>query len=356
MVADMNAVKLTSLTSCGGCAAKAGPAWLSDILGPLGGMFSPQAFPDLLVGLAGPDDAAIYRLSDDRAMVATVDFFPPLLDDPYTYGAVAAANALSDVFAMGGDVALALNVAAFPEDLPPEVVREILRGSADKVAEAGGAVAGGHTIWDAEPKFGLCAIGFVHPDRIFSKGGLRAGDALYLTKPVGTGMIISAVRDGVIDASHLAAAIDSMLRLNRVASERGRAAGVLAATDVTGFGVLGHAWEMAQRSGVVIEIAAEALPVLPGAREAAAAGVETSGGGRNRAWASPNIQAAPDVPADLLTVLFDPQTSGGLLIGCAPERTAVIEAEFAAAGEALHRIGIVAAGAPGVRVRRRLEA
>ena len=352
----MNNVKLTSLTSCGGCAAKAGPAWLNDILGPLGGMFSAQAFPDLLVGLAGPDDAAIYRLSDDRAMVATVDFFPPLLDDPYTYGAVAAANALSDVFAMGGDVALALNVAAFPEDLPPEVVREILRGSADKVAEAGGAVAGGHTIWDAEPKFGLCAIGFVHPDRIFSKGGLRAGDALYLTKPVGTGMIISAVRDGILDASHLQPAIDSMLRLNRVASERARAAGVSAATDVTGFGVLGHAWEMAQRSGVVIEIASEALPVLSGACAAAAAGVETSGGGRNRVWAGPNVDAAADVPASLLTVLFDPQTSGGLLIGCAPERTALLEAEFATAGELLHRIGVVAAGAPGVRVRRSLEA
>jgi len=353
MVAD---VKLTSLTSCGGCAAKAGPAWLNDVIAPLGGIFSAAAFPDLLVGLAGPDDAAIYRLSDDRAMVATVDFFPPLIDDPYTYGAVAAANALSDVFAMGGDVALALNVAAFPEDLPPDVVREILRGSADKVAEAGGAVAGGHTIWDTEPKFGLCAIGFVHPDRVFSKGGLHAGDALYLTKPVGTGLLVSGTRDGVVDVSYLQGAIDSMLRLNRVASERARAAGVEAATDVTGFGVLGHAWEMAQRSDLVLEIAAEALPVLPGARESAAGGVETSGGGRNRVWAGEHVEADADVPPDLLGVLFDPQTSGGLLIGCAPESTALLEAEFAAAGEPLHRIGRALAGAPGVRVRRSLGA
>lgn len=334
--------------------AKAGPGWLSGVLSPLSALFPKQAFPELLVGLDGSDDAAVYRISDEQALVATIDFFPPLVDDAYTYGAIAAANALSDVFAMGADVAFALNVAAFPEHLPEEEVGEILRGGADKVAEAGGVVAGGHTIWDEEPKYGLSVVGFVHPDRIFSKSGLKPGDRVYLTKSIGTGTVLSAVRDGLADRALLEPAIASMLRLNRDAAQAARVAGALAATDITGFGLLGHLWEMALRSDSLVTLGADAVPFLPGALEAAAQGVMTSGGGRNRAWVGEHVAIAADVPAERGALLFDPQTSGGLLIGAQGEVAERLEAEFASRGLPLTRIGEVSAGPAQIQVRAKL--
>jgi selenide,water dikinase len=340
------------MTSCGGCVAKAGPGWLTDVLSPLAALFPTPSFPNLLVGLNGSDDAAIYRVSDEQAIVATIDFFPPLVDDPYTYGAIAAANALSDVFAMGGEVALALNVSAFPEHLPQDVVGEILRGGAEKVAEAGGVIAGGHTIWDEEPKYGLSVIGFVHPDRVFSKSGLKAGDRVYLTKSIGVGTVLSAVRDGLASADLLEPAIESMLRLNRDAARAAREAGVRAATDVTGFGLL---WEMTSRSNVAVEIAADAVPLLPGALDAATAGVVTSGGGRNRVWAGEHVTIDAGVDAVRAALLFDPQTSGGLLLACGGEVAERLEQEFAARNLPLAMVGRATAGAPTITVVSTIE-
>ena len=333
--------RLTELTTCGGCVAKAGPAWLTDLLLPLGGLFDPGHVPGLLVGLEQSDDAAIYRLNDETALVATVDFFPPLVDDAFTYGAIAAANALSDVFAMGGEVAFAMNVAAFPETLPLETVRDILRGGAAKVAEAGGAIAGGHTIWAEEPSYGLSVIGFVHPDRIFSKAGLRAGDVLYLTKAIGTGTILSAVRDQMASAETLGPATGSMLRLNAGAARIMSRLGVAAATDVTGFGLLGHLWEMLTRSGLSATVHAPSVPLLPAAAEAAAAGVATSGGGRNRDWVASHVTFEQGVPDEVRALLFDPQTSGGLLFGCPRADAASVQDAFSAAGEPLWEIGSI---------------
>jgi selenide,water dikinase len=301
-------VRLTEWTSCGGCAAKWNGASLASLVRALPG----SADDDLLVGLAPFDDAAIYRLSDDVALVSTTDFFPPLVDDPDDFGAIAAANACSDVFAMGGRVILALNISAFPEALPVDVVATILRAAAAVVAEAGGTVAGGHTIRSEEPIFGLAVQGLVHPDRVWTKGGARPGDRLVLSKPIGSGIVLAG---GTDDAK--AAAITTMRTLNRAAAEQLAAHGPHAVTDVTGFGLLGHAWEMADRSGAAIRIDAEAVPVYDGARAAAAAGTRTGGDARNRAYLEgPLLEGnvtVDGVPDDLESLAFDPQTSGGLL-------------------------------------------
>ena len=256
--ADRAGLPLTEQTSCGGCAAKLGADVLAEALAGLGALraadehgaadgHGAEATPDgLLIGLDAPDDAAVYRLSDDLAVVGTLDFFPPLVDDPTTFGAIAAANAMSDVYAMGGRVLFALSIAAFPEELPRETMTAIFAGAAATVREGGGVLAGGHTIKDPEPKYGLAVIGAVHPDRILRKGGARPGDTLFLTKPLGTGILVSADRNDRTAPEHLAAAVTSMRRLNRAAADVLVEAGVRAATDVTGFGLLGHATEMAR--------------------------------------------------------------------------------------------------------------
>ncbi len=324
-----------------------GPGALAQVLRPLAEPMN-VAPADLLVGLSAADDAAVFRVSDDRAVVLTVDFFPPVVDDAYAYGAIAAANAMSDVYAMGGEVAFALNVAAFPEDLPLDIVRDILRGAAETVAEAGGVIAGGHTLIDREPKFGLCVAGFVHPQHVLTKGGARPGDALYLTKPLGAGIVLTAAKQGGADAAHLDAAVASMRALNRDASRMARLIGVHALTDVTGFGLLGHALEMADASGAGIDIDAAAVPSLPGALDYARAGVTTGGAGRNRAHIEPRVSAEGVDPATL-DLLYDPQTSGGLLMSVLPANEHAIEREFAAAGLLLARIGRVRKG-KGIRV------
>ncbi len=308
---------------------------------PLSDKFKPQDFPALLVGLGTPDDAAVYRLNDTTAIIQTMDFFPPVVDDAYAFGAIAAANAMSDVYAMGGEVLLALNLAAWREDIPLEVLSDIMRGAADKVAEAGAAIAGGHTITDNEPKFGLSVTGTVHPDHIMTKGGARPGDLLVLTKPLGSGLLTTAGKSGTAPASDLQNAIDWMMRLNRNAAQAMQAAGIKCATDITGFGLMGHAYEMALASNAVFRIRAGALPLLDGALAMARQYQIPGGAGRNKLYLEGKVEIEPALPEDLYEVLFDPQTSGGLLMAVAPEQLAILYDALAARGTAYWTIGEV---------------
>jgi selenide,water dikinase len=320
-------IRLTELTDCGGCAAKLGADLLTEALSGLGAQAAPG---ELIAGLAPPDDGAAYRVSDDLAIIGTLDFFPPLVDDARTYGEIAAANALSDVFAMGGRVLFALSIAAFPEELPRDALAAVFNGAATKVREAGGTLAGGHTIRDHEPKYGLAVIGAAHPDHLLRKGGARPGDRLLLTKRLGTGVLVSGSRQGRTAPADLAAAIDQMRTLNRAASEALLEAGVVAATDVTGFGLLGHGLEMARASGTRFVFDADAMPILPGALELAAQGVETGGAAHNRRFVADVLTVANGAQKELVTLAHDPQTSGGLLAAVPADRAA-------AAGDALAR-------------------
>jgi selenide, water dikinase len=300
---------------------------------------------NVLVGLGAADDAAVYRISADLAIVETVDFFPPVVDDPYTWGAVAAANAMSDVYAMGGEVMFALAVAGFPRELDKAVVAEVFRGAADKVAEAGGVIAGGHTVVDAEPKYGLCVTGRVHPDRVLIKGGLRAGDRLFLSKPLGTGVITTAGKDGAAAGEVLAGAVRSMCRLNRVAAQVARDFGATGATDVTGFGFLGHATEMILASGAGIAVDIGRVPLLPGARALAEAGHFSGGMKRNRRHVEgvlgARLHVAAGVAPVLVSMLMEAETSGGLLFSIRPERADGVLEAFKRAGEEAWEIGTV---------------
>jgi selenide,water dikinase len=320
-----------------------GPGALNNILS---GLRLPTS-PDLIVGLDVSDDAAVYRLADGMALVQTVDFFPPIVDDPYTYGAIAAANALSDVYAMGGRPVLALAIAAFPDTLAAEIVRAILQGGADKVAESGAVVAGGHTVVDAEPKYGLCVTGLVDPARLTPKGNARPGDQIVLTKPLGTGIITTAMKRRQCTQEHLDAAVASMLTLNRRAAELAAQVEVHGVTDITGFGLLGHAAELARNSGVALRIEADRLPLLPGALDYARAGALPGGLSRNRAFleADSYVRYLAELDTALTQLLFDPQTSGGLLV-VLPEEAAVRFLELcSAAGQPAWRIGDVQSGA-----------
>ncbi len=309
--------------------------------------------PNLLIGLDVKDDAAVYQIAPDQALVQTVDFFPPIVDDPYTFGQIAAANALSDVYAMGGRPILALAIAGFPEDLPPATIAAILQGGADKVAEAGAVVAGGHTVIDAEPKYGLCVTGLVHPQRITAKAHARPGDVLLLTKPLGTGVITTAHKRGVVAEEHLQAAVASMVRLNRRAAELAGAGELRSATDITGYGLLGHAEELAANSGVGLRIALAAVPLLPGALEYARQGVLPGGLARNRDYllGAGAVRLAAGLDEAHTQLLFDPQTSGGLLFALPQAQAAELRARFAAAGEPIWEIGEVVVGA-GIDVDR----
>ncbi len=314
---DLESLRLTEWTSCGGCAAKWGAALLQDLVGD----FPAIDDPSLLIGLAPFDDAAIYRVSDDVALVSTTDFFPPLVDDPDDFGAIAAANACSDVFAMGGRVVMAINVAAFPEHFPREAITAIFAAGARTVAEAGGTVAGGHTIRNPEPIYGLAVQGVVHPDRIFRKAGARAGDVLMLSKPLGTGLALAAGTP-----QQKATAIDGMKTLNRAASEtlQSMGDGVHAVTDVTGYGLAGHGWEMAERSGTRLVVDTDALVTYPGALDAASAGTRTGGDPRNRDYLAGHLDSSAAAGPE--AVCFDPQTSGGLLAAVAPDLAADLQA------------------------------
>ena len=326
-------VRLTEWTNCGGCAAKWGATALRGLVSEL----PASVDAELLVGLAPSDDAAVYRVADDVALVSTADFFPPLVDDPGDFGAIAAANACSDVFAMGARVVMALNLSAFPEALPRDAIAAILGAAAETVAAAGGTTAGGHTIRSDEPIFGLAVQGVVHPDRILTKAGARPGDVLVLSKPLGTGLVLAGGSD-----ADKAVATAGMRALNRVASEALVAAGdaVHAATDVTGFGLAGHGWEMADRSGARLVFEGSALPLYPGARTAAETGVRTGGDPRNRDYLAGHVDGDADDVVQAL--VYDPQTSGGLLAAVEPG----VADELAAAG--FVEVGTVTDGEPGV--------
>jgi selenide,water dikinase len=340
---------MTGLTECGGCAAKLGADLLADALAGLGA--GGDADPALIAGLDPPDDAAAYRVSDDLAVIGTLDFFPPLVDDPVAYGEIAAANALSDVFAMGGRVLFALSIAAFPEDFPGPALAAVFEAAAAKVREAGGVLAGGHTIRDPEPKYGLAVVGAAHPDRLFRKGGARPGDVLLLTKRLGTGLLVSGRRSGLTAEADLGAAIAQMRALNRAASEVLARHGVRGATDVTGFGVLGHGLEVARASEARLAFEAAALPVLDGALALARAGVETGGAGHNRRFTAPSLVVGAGVAPELVALAHDPQTSGGLLAAVAADLVDAVVADLTAAGVAAWRVGEVLAGEPAVELR-----
>jgi len=321
---DFSDLKLTEWTSCGGCAAKWGASLLTDLVRDM----PAGADPSLLVGLAPFDDAAIYQVAPDVALVSTTDFFPPLVDHPADFGAIAAANACSDVFAMGGRVVIAVNIAAFPEHFPREAIVAIFDAAAAVVAEAGGTVAGGHTIRNPEPIFGLAVQGVVHPDRVFRKGGAQAGDALVLSKPLGTALALAGGSD-----SDKAAAIAGMRRLNRAASEELQALGaaVHAVTDVTGYGLAGHGWEMAERGGVQVVVHCAGLVAYPGAREAAERGVRTGGNPRNREYVNDHVHSTAAAAGEALCM--DPQTSGGLLAAVHPSVLGSLHSDWFQVGE-----------------------
>jgi selenide, water dikinase len=332
----MDTAGLTSLSVGGGCAAKYSASRLEELLKG----FVPAEAEDLLVGLDPADDAAVYRLDDERALVFTVDFFPPLVDDPQLFGRIAATNALNDVFAMGGTPLLALSIAAFPEELPIDVVGAVFSGAEEQVRAAGAILAGGHTIRDDEPKYGLAVVGTVHPDGVWVKSGARPGDAVFLTKPLGTGLVLAAKGD-------IAEAARWMTTLNDRAAEVLRAFSPHAVTDVTGFGLFGHAHETAERSGVRLVLDAAALPALDGALEAARSGIRTGGDPRNREFAAVE---ADGVPEELLALGYDAQTAGGLLVTLPAEKELSLEAEFARHDLFLARVGSVEEG-EGVVVR-----
>ena len=331
--------RLAGLDAGGGCAAKYSAARLEELLAG----FAPAASENLLVGLAPADDAAVYRLDDERALVFTTDFFPPLVDDPALYGAVAAANALNDVFAMGGRPLVALSIAAFPEELPLETVRAIFDAAAAKVQEAGAVLAGGHTIRDTEPKYGLAVVGTVRPDGLWRKNTARPGDEVFLTKPLGTGLVLAGAAAGLLGDEEVAETARRMTELNDRAAEALRGFEPSAVTDVTGFGLLGHAHEVAERSAVRLELDAGALPDRPGALAAAANGLRTGGDARNRDFAGRAVELDGS-PEEIVALGYDPQTAGGLLFSLPAEKGPVLAARFAAEGLFLARIGRVVEG------------
>lgn len=293
-------------------------------------IFDAASFPDLLVGLREPDDAAVWRLDEDRALVATTDFFTPVVDDAYDYGSIAAANSLSDVYAMGGMPFLALNVAALPDNLPNEISSEIIRGGAEKAREAGVVIAGGHTVKDKEPKYGLVVIGFVDPRKMLSKGGLKTGDALVLTKPLGFGVTTTALKREQADEKDVLEAVQWMKRLNKEASQLAVEFGLRGGTDVTGYSLLGHGLEMAEASGVALHFDFANIPFVSGARKYAEKGCFAGGAFDNKSHFESRVKFADSIGEENQMLLFDPQTSGGLLLGV-PQ--AQLDSFLARAGE-----------------------
>ena len=319
---------------------------LAQVLRPLQTLHTQSANGNLLVGLDMADDAAIYKLNDEQAIINTADFFTPVVDDPYDYGAIAAANALSDVYAMGGDVLFALNIAAFPPDMDPAVITEILRGGAEKVLEAGGVIAGGHTIQDEEPKYGLAVTGIVHPARYFTKGGAKPGDYLVLTKPLGAGVISTALKQGVARPADVEQMVVSMKQLNRPAAQVAQqTGGIRSVTDITGFGLLGHSLEMARASGARFHFKFDQLPFLEGAFDYAAQFIFPGGASNNRLYFAPAVFFAPDISEDKQMLLWDPQTSGGLLLAIPPDKLETFQACCAQSRQPTWVIGEVEAGA-----------
>ena len=298
----------------------------------------------MLVGLARPDDAAVHCLGDGRVVIVSLDFFTPIVDDPYDFGQIAAANALSDIYAMGGEPFLALSIVGFPAELPVDILTRILRGAAIKVREAGAALAGGHSVRDAEPKFGLAALGFAREEDLILKGGARPGDRLYLTKPIGTGLLSTALKNDQVNARALDEAVLWMSRLSAPAARAARAAGVRGGTDVTGFALAGHAVEMAEAAGVRLVLQWRAVPALAGARDAAAADMIPGGAHANRDAFGPRITGFLGLPEIEQALLFDPQTSGGLLLAVPAGAAATFESAAGRESAPIWPVGRVEAG------------
>lgn len=343
-----NEIKLTKLAKCAGCGAKVGAGVLAQLLEGL----QVRRDPNLLVGFDRSDDAAVYRVSDDTALVQTVDFFPPIHDDPYTFGQIAATNALSDVYAMGGEPKLTLNLLCVPESMPRQAVHDLLRGGYDKVYEAGALIAGGHSILDDEPKYGLCVTGFVHPDRVLTNSGAKPGDVLLLTKPLGIGVLTTAAKAGLTSPAGQEQAVRLMTTLNKAARDAMVKYRVHACTDVTGFGLLGHACEMAQGSGVSITLRVADVDLIGEAVELASQGILPEGMYRNRSFAEPEVDPG-ETPLCQQDVLYDPQTAGGLLIAVDPADADALYADLQACVPSAQRIGTVEAYTEGKHIRLR---
>lgn len=340
-----NTVKLTKLASCTGCGAKVGAGVLAQLLEGI----QVHSDPKLLVGFDKSDDASVYQISDELALVQTVDFFPPIADDPYLFGQIAATNALSDVYAMGGEPKLALNLMCVPKEMPSEAVHQMLRGGYDKVYEAGCLITGGHSIFDNEPKYGLAVTGFVHPDRILTNSGARDGDVLILTKPLGIGVLTTAFKGELASPEGMELAYRLMTTLNKSARDALVKYRVHACTDVTGFSLLGHLLEMAQGSGVQAVLHVDQIDLIPEALELAKMGVLPEGMYRNRTFAESFVDMG-DTPLYKQDVLFDPQTAGGLLAAVHPEDADALFAELKACVPSAQRIGEIRSGQDGARI------
>ncbi|MGX1191862.1 selenide, water dikinase SelD [Metabacillus sp. SLBN-84] len=338
-------IKLTSLSTKGGCGCKIGPADLQEVIRTL-----PPAVPnpDLLVGLDTSDDAGVYRLTDELAIVQTLDFFTPIVDDPYSFGQVAAANAISDIYAMGGKPLTALNIVAFPiADLDKQILADILRGAGDKLKEAGATLVGGHSIEDKEPKFGLAVTGTVHPDKVRANAGAKPGDKLILTKPIGVGILTSSIKRDLLTEEEIARVTEVMATLNKTAAETMAQYDVHACTDVTGFGLLGHTSEMAKGSKAGIRIAKEAVPVLPRVRELAEQGVIPGGTKNNFAHLQGDVTFPESMDQIDQYILCDAVTSGGLLISVAGSEADALLKDLLDAGVEAAIVGDVTADHPG---------
>lgn len=329
-------VKLTKLAKCAGCGAKVGAGTLAKLLGDLKVLHD----PNLLVGYEKSDDASVYKLTDEIALVQTVDFFPPICDDPYTFGQIAATNALSDVYAMGGEPKLALNIMAVPKDMPSDAVHEILRGGYEKAYEAGTIITGGHSILDDEPKYGLAVTGFVHPEKILTNSGAKPGDVLLFTKPIGIGILTTASKVGMASDESMKFAVKMMTTLNKSARDIMVRYRVHACTDVTGFGLMGHGLEMAQGSDVEIHLDIDQIDLISEALELANIGILPEGMYRNRAFAESSVEAG-NIEMAKQDLLFDPQTAGGLLISVDPADAEALYTELKHAVPSAQRIGIV---------------
>ena len=331
-----NEVKLTKLAKCAGCGAKVGAGVLAQLLDGI----RVHEDPNLLVGFDKSDDASVYKINDELALVQTVDFFPPIADDPYLFGQIAATNALSDVYAMGGEPKLCLNIMAIPESMPGDAVHQLLRGGYDKVYEAGALITGGHSILDDEPKYGLAVTGFVHPDRILTNSGARPGDVLLLTKPLGIGVLTTAAKAEMLSAEGEALAYRLMTTLNKAARDAMVQYRVHACTDVTGFGLLGHSYEMAQGSDVELELQVSQIDLIPEAVELARMGILPAGMYRNRTFAEPGVDAG-DTELCRQDLLYDPQTAGGLLMAVDPRDADALYEQLRQCVPSAQRIGLV---------------
>ena len=341
----MDDIKLTKLAKCAGCGAKVGAGVLAKLLDGI----RVHSDPNLLVGFDKSDDASVYKVTDELALVQTVDFFPPIDDDPYTFGQIAATNALSDVYAMGGEPKLALNIMAVPDSLPKEAVHALLRGGYDKVYEAGAIITGGHSILDDEPKYGLAVTGFVHPDRLLTNSGAKPGDVLFLTKPLGVGILTTAAKAELLEPEELRRVTALMTTLNKGARDVMVKYRVHACTDVTGFGLLGHGLEMAQGSDTELHLQTAGLDFLPRALDFAGMGILPAGMYRNRSFAADFVEPG-QVPLAVQDAMYDPQTSGGLLIAVHPNDADAMYAELRTAVPSAQRVGTVEAYRGGGRI------